>query len=144
VQQPKQYKDVAVSSAQHDYGISPQAFTTPEWPPSILAAAENAYVGHELKNDDTTWISSYDVYTASQAAAANAPFSFHHRLLQLAIPQPHHEPYISFDERIADSSLFLRQDSAIGSFEDPFALAEAEDVTHTQFDVTRYDPDLWK
>jgi hypothetical protein len=90
-----------------------------------------------LASDDDTRMTAYDSYAAGQLAAANTPFSFHHRSLQLAIPQIPQESELLFEEQFTNSFLFQKTDSAIGTMEDLLAFVDAEDMMDSRFDDAR-------
>jgi hypothetical protein len=86
-----------------------------------------------LASDDDTRMTAHDSHTA-----ARAPFSFHYRSLQLAIPQTPQEFELMFEEQLTDPFLFQRTDSAIGTIEDLRTFVDAEDMIHSRLDDTRY------
>jgi hypothetical protein len=128
--------------ACHDNEISAKLFTMPEWPPSIRAAVDSAYMDHHVAQIDDAETTLYSSHVAGQAAA-NAPFSFHHRSLQMALLQAQHGLEVLFEDYPVQLSQPKKADLVIGSFDDLLSVVESQDVTDIRFDDTGYATLSW-
>jgi hypothetical protein len=133
--------DAALLSTYHNScELSADMFAMPEWPPSIRAAAKNVRrqsTHYNITQDDTASLTAYPGNERGQAAA-NAPFSFHNRSLQLALPQMQYELEVASEDSFNRLSSLQRADSAMGSLDDLFDFGDSRDAMNFRFDGRRY------
>jgi hypothetical protein len=108
----------------------------PDLPPSLLAAAENhqimppyASIAHE-----DPWEMTAEDDDAYDRAAAMTPSSYHHRMLQMSLPQMQCDIERWSDQTSLELASSHRVDSAIGSADELPDFVGIRDLTEFQFE----------
>jgi hypothetical protein len=124
----------------HDFNPSTNAFTMPDLPPSLLAAAENHQIMPHYASiaHGDCWELTAEDDDARDRAAAMTPSSYHHRMLQMSLPQMQYDVERWSYHTSCELTSLHRVDSAIGSFDIP-DFVETVDLTDFEFERENHE-----
>jgi hypothetical protein len=120
----------------YDFDPTRSGLIMPDLPPSLLAAAENHQImptyASIAREDPWEMIAEGD--DACDRVAAMTPSSYHHRMLQMSLPQMQCDIERCSDQTSCELASSHRVDSAIGSVDELPDFVGAVDLTELQFE----------